>query len=101
VRGAGEIISLGSVNVSTDGYAYSKATGRTRSFSVAALSIAVNVANAELTVEQSAYLDLSGSLNITSGSLNVRSEIYRTGDFGMAQSSVGGSGAGVSIALSA
>ena len=99
IRGAGSIISMGGVSVVTEGYVYSSATGRSRMFSISAVSIAANFADARLTVEQSAYVNLSGSLNVSNGELSIRSEIYHTGEFGMAQASVGGTGAGASISL--
>ncbi|MEN6340037.1 MAG: hypothetical protein ABFD03_07915, partial [Clostridiaceae bacterium] len=98
ILGSGALTANGSVNVLTEGYANSTATGRTRAFELKALSIAVNAIVATLSVEQSAYLDINGSLNLT-GELNIRSEIYRTGDFGSASATVGGSGAGVDISL--
>ncbi|MDP3447996.1 MAG: hypothetical protein Q8S22_08055, partial [Eubacteriales bacterium] len=99
ITGNGSLIASGSVNVLTEGYARSEAVGKTRSFEVSLLKVAVNVVTATLNVDQSAYLNITGSLNILSGSLNVRSEIYSTGDFGKAVASVGGSGAGAQIAL--
>ncbi|HWP21633.1 MAG TPA: hypothetical protein VN417_02730 [Candidatus Cryosericum sp.] len=98
ILGSGALNVNGSVTILTEGYANSAATGRTRQFEISALKIAVNVIVATLSIEQSAYLDLTGSLQST-GALNIRSEIYRTGDFGSASATVGGSGAGVDIAL--
>jgi hypothetical protein len=86
--------SSGSVSVLTEGYARSEALGRTHTFEVSLVNLAVNVVVATLNVDQSAYIDMAGSLDILGGSLNVRSEIYSTGDFGKAVATVGGSGGG-------
>jgi hypothetical protein len=98
ILGSGALTANGAVNVLTEGYASSIAYGKSRQFEAIALSIAVIVIVATLSIEQSAYLNINGSLHST-GEMNIRSEIYRTGDFGAASAIVGGSGAGASIAL--
>jgi len=98
LRGSGSMTVSGSINILTEGYACSSATGRTHDFSVSALEVAVNYVEARLNISQSAYINTTGSITAL-GSVNVNSEIFNTGDFGKAEASVGGSGAGAHLSL--